>query len=70
MGATVCLAFSATEPFSELLVETALGLVRERQRGFAHNDGRGLDAHFFAFEVALECIKEETIMGDGVPVDP
>ena len=68
MGVCIPIHVSARHRLSELLVEAALGLVCERECWLADNDGRGLEAHLFPFEVALKRVEEEAIVWDRVPV--
>ena len=62
-GLELALAFASSGCATELLVETALGVVGEGLSRLAGDDGGGLETGLFALEITLEGIEEETVMG-------
>ena len=66
-GLELTLALASSGCSTELLVETALGVVGEGLGRLAGDDGGGLKTSLFALEITLEGIEEETVMGDGEP---
>jgi hypothetical protein len=51
----------------KLLKEAALGIVGERGGRLASDNGSAFKTHFFAFEVTLKRVEEETVVRDGEP---
>jgi len=49
---------------TELLVQSALGVIHETAGGFPCDLCHRIDPHLLALEVPLKSIKEEAIMGD------
>ena len=66
-GLELALALAVALRLGELLVQRALGVVRERERGLAGDGRRRLEAHLLALEIALERVEEEPVVRHGEP---